>query len=400
MEMDIHWNTLANGFLRHFKLVAKDLPNLPKINLGEDTEETKQYEGIDPKRVMKLLKAASMPLSELADRLDRGSQTVERVLLAMVNDGYGIVMAGQISLPKYTPPDPLPTLCDQKTAIELKWLMISDTHIGSTHAQISAMKRAVQIAADKFGVRHVLHSGDLVAGWNMYRGQQNELYAHSAEDQADAALHTLPEIKGLQYYILGGNHDYSFYKQNGHNVVKSACEKRADWHYAGFDQAEVPIWQVKGEVKASSILWHPSGGVPYALSYRGQKIAAEISRKELLEVVMEQKPAPTVRWIQWGHLHVSDFFPHGPIWVVGPGCFEGTNGYLKSKGLTPVIQAVVVQVELTENGLIQQSTFTPIQFTELENDYRTGWIPSLARRAEQLEPIFGMPQEVKAKRKQ
>jgi len=388
--LDIPYNTMHNAFYDKFGMRAKDLINLPKMKFGEGgKDEDSRYAGIDPKQITRLLKSESMPLGELSDHLDRGPKTVERALTQMISDGYGIVISGRVSMPEYLPADPLPTLCDEPTAAVLRWLQISDTHIGSTHAQISAVKRIVEIAYQEFGVKHVLHSGDLTAGWNMYRGQQNELYAMGADDQADAAANTLPQLKGMSYYILGGNHDYSFDKQSGHNVVKMACNLRPDWHYAGFDLAEIPMWAVKGKTRASTVLWHPSGGVPYALSYRGQKIAAEISRKELLEVVLEDKPAPTVRWVQWGHLHVSDFFPHGPMWVMGPGCFEGTNGYLKAKGLTPTIQGVIVEAHLTEKGLIQRQSLTPIQFIELENDYRTGWIPSLARRAEQLEPVFG-----------
>jgi len=67
-----------------------------------------------------------------------------------------------------------------------------------------------------------------------------------------------------------------------------------------------------------------------------------LSRKQLTlfpealdDYISQENP---VRFIFWGRLHASDLFPHGPIWVIGPRCFEGTNGYLKTRGLKPVIQ--------------------------------------------------------------
>jgi len=142
---------------------------------------------------------------------------------------------------------------------------------------------------------------------------------------------------------------------------------------------------------ASAILWHPSGGVPYAVSYKGQKFAAQISRQELTDVVVGEKPAPTVRFIFWGHLHVSDLFPHGPIWVIGPGCFEGTNGYLKTKGLTPVIQGIVMEADVTETGLITRIHPHPISFVEQERDYMCGWVPALERRPKtELDPLYSV----------
>jgi hypothetical protein len=237
-------------------------------------------------------------------------------------------------------------------------------------------------------VENFLVTGDILAGNDVYKGQVNDLYAHGANEQMESLCHSLPEIEGVRYHMIGGNHDYSFMKSAGLNVVKMAAGMRQDFRYCGFDQAEVPLVAYRDEVTVSAILWHPSGGVPYALSYRGQKIAAEISRKELMEVILEKKPSPTVRFIFWGHLHVSDMFPHGPIWVIGPGCFEGTTSYLKAKGLTPVIQGLIIEAEITENGLLAGVHVHAYPFIEAEEDYHCGWEPSLAHEQTKLEVMY------------
>lgn len=119
-------------------------------------------------------------------------------------------------------------------------------------------------------------------------------------------------------------------------------------------------------------------------------MAAEVTRQELAEIVMEEKHSPTVRFIFWGHLHVSDFFPHGPIWVIGPGCFEGTNGYLAAKGLRPVVQGLIVEADITEKGLVSGVHLHPIPFMEQDNDYLAAWVPHMAQESQQIEPVFAI----------
>lgn len=381
--LELPRNTLSSNFKSRFgvlkiaEIVKMDLP------IQEDA-----YQGIMPAQVIRLLKTEPMTLAELSDALDRGQSAVDAAVRTMIADGFGILRAeNKLSIPVYMPADPLPTLYDQPRR-RIIFGVMSDLHIGSKAAQISALKRFIQVGVDEYQVENFLITGDLTAGNGVYRGQVNDLYAVSADDQVDSLCHTLPEISGVRYIMIGGNHDYSFMRQNGLNVIRMAAMVRPDFTNAGFDQAEVPLFALNGQVTASAILWHPSGGVPYALSYRGQKMAAEIGRRELTSVVLDRKPAPTVRFVFWGHLHVSDFFPHGPIWVMGPGCFEGSNSYLKAKGLEPVIQGLIVEADLTDGGLISGVHVHAIPFVEAEADYRCGWVPELERETEKIVPVF------------
>jgi hypothetical protein len=390
--LDVPLTSLKDAFRNHLGIKsAKQLHGLLEMEISKEGEIVypEDYLGVDPQAVIHILKDGETTLTDLSDRLDRGSTRVNRAVTAMILDGYAIMIEGEkVIMPTYAPAEPLPTLYDQR-AKEICWAEISDLHFGSRFAQVSALLKFIDVAYNRFGCRVFFISGDIFAGTKVYRGQENELYAHGGDDQIESALLTIPELEGVAYIMIGGNHDYSFHRWAGVNVVKSLCDKREDMYYAGFDQAEIPLLLDKnGKVIASSILWHPSGGVPYALSYRGQKFAEQVSQAELMNVVLEEKPSPTVRFIQWGHLHVSSFFPHGAMWVSGPGCFEGTSGYLKAKGLKPQIQGVINQAELTPSGIIGMHTFTRIQFQEQAEDYHCAHIPSLKRKAEKLEPIF------------
>lgn len=375
--------------------MAADLPDLPNRLLPSGSLQTPesvppQYHNILPAQVTAALSERPLLLMELADKLDRGVSTVEQALEAMIADGYEFTRRDNRIHSDYQPAPPIPTLWDQPKQ-RIRFAVGGDVHFGSRHMQASALLRFIRLAVDEYDIKHFLWTGDMTAGVGVYRGQQNDLYAFSAEDQLQSFVRTIPEYDGVRHIMIAGNHDYSFMKQNGFNIVRTACERRDDFTYAGFDYAEIPLMSnEQGQVTASAVLWHPSGGVPYALSYRGQKMAAEVTRQELAEIVMEEKHSPTVRFVFWGHLHVSDIFPHGPIWVIGPGCFEGTSGYLAQKGLRPVIQGMIIEADITDRGLVSGVHIHPIPFLEQEDDYRAAWVPSLSRDAEYIEPVFGM----------
>lgn len=397
-HLQIPENTLYSGLQREYGIKSGDLAALAAWSLPSDGIISKnpadllpaQYNEIDPAAVRSALEKKPLTLNELADQLDRGPKTIDLALEAMIADGYEFARNENRITADYKPAPVLPTLWDEPKE-RIRFGVASDPHIGSKHAQVSALLRFIRLGVEEYDIHHFLWAGDMTAGVGVYRGQQNDLYAHSAEDQMESLVKTFPVYEGVQHIMIGGNHDYSFMKQNGFNIVKTACDKREDFTYAGFDYAEIPLTQnAKGAVTASAVLWHPSGGVPYALSYRGQKMAAEVTRQELAEVVMEEKSSPTVRFVFWGHLHVSDIFPHGPIWVIGPGCFEGTNGYLKQKGLRPVVQGLIMEADITERGLVAGVHIHPFPFMEQEDDYKAAWVPHLEQESKKIEPVFGV----------
>ena len=357
-----------------------------KVSKRENVDggQPDSFNGISAAEVVKLLRRSPLTLPDLADRLDRGRVTVSEALAQMIVAGYGIVREGQtVKVPPYRLPDRIPVLSDAKSRT-FRFAVASDWHIGSKAAQVSALRAFLDVAVKRYGCQHVLVPGDICAGYGVYRGQANEVYAYAASEQLDALVNTIPKFEGVSYYVMGGNHDYSFMKSSGFNIVEAACRLREDWVYCGFDEATVPLTP-----DLDIVMWHPSGGVPYALTYRGQKFAAELAQRELVEIITGKKERPRTRFIFWGHLHVAASFPHGPIQVIGPGCFEGRNSYLKQKGLTPMIQGVVVEAKITDEGLIQEFTAHELRYVEQEDDWHNAWIPSQARQAhERIVPMF------------
>jgi hypothetical protein len=269
----------------------------------------------------------------------------------------------------------------QISETEITFGVASDLHFGSKAAQITALNEFCNICS-KRGVKHIFSPGDIVAGYNVYPGQQFDLYALSAEEQEDSVIKNLP-TGDFQWYMLGGNHDYAFIKKGGgHNPVLAIASKREDVHYVGFDDADIPI--LNGvELK----LWHPSGGVPYSVSYRLQKGVEQISYSELRRIISGEKMAPTIRFVLSGHLHIQVQAMIGSIFGMQCGAFEGQTNYLKRKGLVPNIGGYIVNAELGKNGLIKNFDAKFYMFEDIEDDWRN-YSHSIPKQ-KIVKPIFG-----------
>ena len=239
----------------------------------------------------------------------------------------------------------------------------SDLHFGSKATQITALLKFCEIAK-KRGVKHIFVPGDVLAGYDVYRGQVFDLYAVQSQEQTDSVLANLPE--GFEWYLLGGNHDYSFIKKGGgHNPLMVLSRERSDIHYVGFDEATVPLMN-----NVDLMMWHPSGGIPYSVSYRIQKAIEQIAFSELLKVTRGIKDKPSVRFLLSGHLHIQVQALFGSIYGMQCGAFEGQTNYLRRKGIIPAIGGYVVEAELGTDGSLKNFLPKFYVFEEIEDDWK------------------------------
>ena len=91
---------------------------------------------------------------------------------------------------------------------------------------------------------------------NQYRGQRFEMFIHGADAMVEYTVDNYPRVRGMRTMVIGGSHDYSFYKSDGIDVLKAIAAKRDDISYLGMSGAFVQFGKVK------VYMMHPSGGVP------------------------------------------------------------------------------------------------------------------------------------------
>ena len=218
--------------------------------------------------------------------------------------------------------------------------VVSDTHFCSIHEKLDELHTMYAIFK-KVGITEVMNCGDLVAGWKIYKGQENEVHTFGARNQAQYVIDHYPHVKGITTYFITGNHDLSWWNLAGIDIGEIIAEKRSDMVYLG---------QYAGEIEIAGIrfkLLHPDGGGAYALSYRAQKIAEQIPSGEKPHVLL------------FGHWHTSHYFFYRLMHILNAGCFEGQSTFLLRKGINPTIGGWSLEIRIGQDKKKTILSFTP-----------------------------------------
>jgi hypothetical protein len=326
-----------------YKYISKVKKFLTDKDL-EDAGETR--ESIEESFINILEKKRSISGDELCDQLSCSPNEIFDLITQFRKKGYEIICDDRniiLSTNVTSDGEKIDSPLEDK---EIIFGVASDIHFGSKACQITALNEFAEICR-KNGVKYMFTPGDLCAGYKVYPGQEFEVYALSAEEQEESVILNLP--KGFEWYVLGGNHDYSFIKRGGgHNCLLSIEAQRPDFHYVGFDDADIPI--LPGvDLK----LWHPAGGAPYSYSYRLQKGIEQVVYTELANISRDFKEKPSVRFVLAGHLHIQLQAMFGSIFGMQCGTFEGQTGFLRRLGLYPQVGGYIVKASISRNGLLR-----------------------------------------------
>lgn len=229
--------------------------------------------------------------------------------------------------------------------------VVSDTHIGSRYQQLSHLATFYTICSRR-RIPVIFHCGDLVDGEKMYRGQEYEIFAHGADAQREYTVAHYPKRSGVTTYAISGNHDASFIKTGGYNIVRAIAQQRSDIVYLGDDVA----YYVLGNIKI--MIAHGSGGTAYAVSYKSQKLVERLPGGE--------KP----HLLFLGHYHHANIIPgYRNVETVQMPCFQANTPYMKAKGLHAQAGGFIVAVQEDESGLAKVTyEFIPFYKTKA-NDF-------------------------------
>jgi predicted phosphodiesterase len=220
------------------------------------------------------------------------------------------------------------------TGAKYTFAVVADTHLGSKYQQITHLNTFYSICA-KRRIPLVLHVGDLTEGnGKMYRGQVYEMFAQGADAQRDYVVNNYPKRKGITTYVISGNHDQSFIKTDGYNIVMAICQQRTDMVYIGDDVA----YYMLGNIKI--MLAHGTSGNAYAVSYKSQKLVEALPGGE--------KP----HLLFLGHYHNPNIIPgYRNVETVQMPAFQASTPYMRAKGLHSFVAGLIVTIQEDKSGL-------------------------------------------------
>jgi hypothetical protein len=143
-----------------------------------------------------------------------------------------------------------------------------------------------------------------------------------------------------------GNHDDSWKKNDSGDIVRMLSRFREDIVYLS---PQNPLIQLDSGVKIEA--FHPAGGMPYAKSYRGQKIYEAEVNKCLAKYYSQKKlMLPDILLI--GHLHSFEYHINGYTHVFLVPCFQSTTPYIMSKSLSSTVGYLILDLNISEDGNI------------------------------------------------
>lgn len=290
--------------------------------------------------LVRLTRKAPVPFGELCDRLDVSPRRLRELVDEAHRQNLVVAIDGDKVGFINRPPDQV-----QDTGIapivgqRQRVAHVTDTHLGSKYCLRSYLQDFVRYAYAQ-GVREVLHTGDVVDG--NYRSHGFETSHSGIDEQARDLFETMPQLEGLTYHAISGNHDQTFQDESGIDVQAYIAayfreRGRDDWNGYG---ARGALLKVRG---ALVDLWHPTGSTSYAVSYNMQK------------KIESYPPGGKPQLLLIGHWHRFAYIEERGIHAVAGGTFQGGgSAFAKSlKSGPPAIGGTILSWDLTAQGTIR-----------------------------------------------
>lgn len=236
---------------------------------------------------------------------------------------YYIVTSGDTAYIKIS------DLPKKKQEVKLKLLEISDLHTGCKNFDKKGLDKTLQEAKNR-GVEFVHISGDLLDGFGVYRGQENNLKSNKAIEQVNELMSIL-EKYDFWYIASMGNHDQSFCMKGGLDPIKYLEAKMAKK-----GKRFTYLNAYEGNIIHAGIVFrliHLQGGAARAASYKVQVYLSRVFESNLNDVHIGGK-IYNLRSIQAGHFHTFYALSMSGITIIMPGNFQHDGDLEKRMGIS------------------------------------------------------------------
>jgi predicted phosphodiesterase len=217
----------------------------------------------------------------------------------------------------------------------IKFGVIGDTHIGSLYQRTDALKLFYKACAEE-GVRHVLHVGDVIDGWHVYKGQEFELHpeGRSWPGQRDMFAQAIPYNPDIETIFISGNHDASYKNVIGMVVGDELQRIRPDFKFVGQDVGDV-ILKARDGSQLKIRLVHPGGGTAYAISYRLQKFIEAIPGGDKPDLLC------------LGHYHKAEILPsYRNVCGIQTGTFQSQSPFMARQASAAHVGGWIVEATM------------------------------------------------------
>ncbi len=245
---------------------------------------------------------------------------------------------------------------------DMSWLplkgklgIISDTHLCSEAERLDLVNKAYDDFASQ-GITTVIHAGDLMDGWNVYRGHEQFVKTAGGMNQARYCIQNYPQRKGIKTFFISGNHDNKSFERDGIDLcslVVNGFDHHEGTHYNGRKDM-IYLGQYSRTLMfpndVTVQVLHPRGGNAYARSYPQQKRARE----------MKSETRPNLQIS--GHYHTFTWIKEDITHMLALPAFQDETEFFVRLGFSRQMGYCVVDYEIDRRHF---SRFR-VEFIELE----------------------------------
>lgn len=237
---------------------------------------------------------------------------------------------------------------------KISYGVIGDTHLGHKRQQLQLLNKFILEAYER-GYYDFYHTGDITDGYYVSKREEHqyECFIRGYDEVLDYVICMWPELKGVNYSLISGNHDFTFFREIGADICKAIARGRDDIHYLGMDKATVYIGKNKNiPIK----LMHPDKGATDVTSTRIQKSIEKLDTKDNPKAVFQ------------GHFHrYYRMLDRNMVGFMVP-CFLSGSIFIDRCELPNQIGGLLIDMYVSKEGEVQYLEYEPILYGEKDID--------------------------------
>lgn len=236
---------------------------------------------------------------------------------------------------------------------EFKFVVISDTRIGSKSQQLSILHDIYDKAAE-LGYNKVIHCGNLTEGlYPQTHEYADSVFLSDSQIQVDYVVKNYPQVEGIKTYFVTGVKDQKHLKTNQVNIGRRISNARPDMVYLGQGNCDILIDNVKMKV-LSSVL-----AKTYTVSYRTQQQIDSMRSEDKPDILL------------LGGLLQMEKFTHRGVKAISVPSVCATTEEMNDKRHANTIGAWYITVKTDKKGnLLSLKAMDSVYYNTDKDDYK------------------------------
>lgn len=270
------------------------------------------------------------------------------IVVNVKDDDIYLINQGDI---KFTEENTYEFKSDEKN--EFKFVLISDTRIGSTYQQLSILND-IYLKAKDMGYENVILCGNISTGlYNSIDPYNETCFLPDTQRQIDYIANNYPKVTGIKTYFITGKLDDKHLKNNKINIGKRVSELRDDMIYLGENSCNTYIDKVKMQIMSSKL------SKTYTVSYRSQQQVDSFRSEDKPDILL------------MGGLLQMEKFTYRNVCIISAPSVCATTREMNEKRYSNTVGAWFIKVKTDKNGkLVNVTGINSPYFITDKDDYR------------------------------